>query len=68
MFTLNAFKIVIYLQFIIFTLFIFRKLKIYTIRFITTEEKSLEQRVFGSLLDFESTKIIANRYLPWQEN
>ncbi|EPL3554106.1 hypothetical protein PI466_002605 [Acinetobacter baumannii] len=66
MFTLNAFKIVIYRQFIIFTLFIFRHLKSYPIRFLTPEEKALAQRVFGSLLDCERPKIIATRYIPWQ--
>ncbi|MFW2760738.1 hypothetical protein ACN6Q3_15000, partial [Acinetobacter baumannii] len=66
MFTLNAFKLVIYRQFIIFTLFIFRHLKSYPIRFLTPEEKALAQRVFGSLLDCERPKIIATRYLPWQ--
>ncbi len=63
MFTLNAFKIVIYRQFIIFTPFIFRHLKSYPIRFLTPEEKALAQRVFGSLLDCERPKIIATALL-----
>ena len=64
MFTLNAFKIVIYRQFIIFTLFIFRHLKSYPIRFLTPEEKALAQRVFGSLLDCERPTSYFSPFCP----
>lgn len=53
-------------QFIRLTLFIFRHLKNYPIRYLTAQEKVLAQLVFGDMLNCEQPKIIATRYLPWQ--